>query len=837
MAASADTDSNMLARYPFGSLLFDSLPLGIVFQDAQARITTANPAAREILGLSLDQMRGVTSLDPRWCAVRSDGSPFPGEEHPAMLALATGKAVLNCEMAVFNPRLEVLTWLNVSAYPMKDESSGELLGVYVMFEDISERKRAQQMEKESEARFASLFSAMSEGMALHELVCDDSGQATDYRILEVNAAFERQTGLHRDAVLGRLASEAYGTVPFLGIYAKVAQTQEPASFESVLEALGRHFRITVFSPARDRFATVFEDISERKQVEEQLRLAANVFIHAREGIVITDADARVIAVNDAFASITGYARDEVIGRNPRILRSGLQEGEFYAKMWRALVEQGHWSGEISNRRKNGEVYVELLTISAVRDLEGKPRQYVGLFSDITPLKEQEKRLENIAHYDALTGLPNRVLLADRLQQSMVQAQRRGQPMAVVYLDLDGFKAVNDRHGHETGDQLLIAVATRMKLALREGDTLSRLGGDEFVAVLPDLADAAASVPMLARLLAAAAQPLPVGDLVLQVSASLGVTFFPQAEDIDADQLLRQADQAMYQAKLAGKNRYHVFDSDLDRSVRGHHESLERIRRALAENEFVLHYQPKVNMRSGEVIGVEALVRWQHPEKGLLAPALFLPLIEDHPLAVELGEWVIDSALGQIEEWLASGLNIPVSVNVGARQLQHPEFTDRLRRALAAHPGVRHGDLAMEVVETSALEDLLRVSRLIDTCREFGVTFALDDFGTGYSSLTYLKRLPVTQLKIDQSFVRGMLDDPDYRVILEGVIGLARSFRRDLIAEGVETAVHGTMLLQLGCELAQGYGIARPMPAQELPGWAANWRPDPAWSERTPGSVA
>jgi len=454
---------------------------------------------------------------------------------------------------------------------------------------------------------------------------------------------------------------------------------------------------------------------------------------------------------------------------------------------------------------------------------------VALFSDITSHKEHQKQLEHIAHYDALTSLPNRVLLADRLHQGMVQAQRRGQLLAVAYLDLDGFKAINDNHGHEAGDQLLIALAVRMKQALREGDTLARLGGDEFVAVLTDLPDTEACVPMLTRLLAAAAQPVHIDELMLQVSASLGISFYPQTEDVDADQLLRQADQAMYQAKLAGKNRYHVFDAEQDSSIRFHHESQEHIRRALHAREFLLYYQPKVNMRTGKVIGAEALIRWQHPERGLLSPAMFLPVIEDHPMTVEIGEWVIDTALTQMELWREAGLDIPVSVNIGARQLQQSNFVDRLRDLLAAHPDVRPGDLELEVLETSALEDLAKVSKLIETCREIGIGFALDDFGTGYSSLTYLKRLPVKLLKIDQSFVRDMLDDPDDLAILEGVIGLATAFRREVIAEGVETVEHGEMLLQLGCERAQGYGIARPMPADELPGWAAAWSTSPSWN--------
>jgi EAL domain-containing protein (putative c-di-GMP-specific phosphodiesterase class I) len=293
-------------------------------------------------------------------------------------------------------------------------------------------------------------------------------------------------------------------------------------------------------------------------------------------------------------------------------------------------------------------------------------------------------------------------------------------------------------------------------------------------------------------------------------------------------LLRQADQAMYQAKQAGKNRYHVFDAEQDRNVRGHHESLERIRRALTAHEFVLHYQPKVNMRTGLVVGAEALIRWQHPEKGLLAPAVFLPVIEDHPLAIDVGEWVIDTALTQLELWHAAGLDIPVSVNVGARQLQQAGFVDRLRSFLTKHPFIQPGNLELEVLETSALEDISRVSQVIEECRKIGVSFSLDDFGTGYSSLTYLKRLPVTLLKIDQSFVRDMLDDPDDLSILDGVLALSKAFNRAAMAEGVETVAHGAMLLQLGCELAQGYGIARPMPGDALPAWVVGWRIDPSW---------
>jgi diguanylate cyclase (GGDEF)-like protein/PAS domain S-box-containing protein len=580
-------------------------------------------------------------------------------------------------------------------------------------------------------------------------------------------------------------------------------------------------------------ATDLSEINEFKKNEQKLKLAASVFIHASEGILITDARGNIIDVNDAFTRITSYNRDEVLGQSPRILGSNRQDKEFFSAFWRDLTGSGHWSGEIWNCRKSGEMYVEMLKISALYDNDGNVLQYVGMFSDITAMKEHEKYLEHIAYYDALTNLPNRVLLSDRMQQAMVQSRRHGRALAVAFLDLDGFKTINDTHGHEIGDKLLITLSSRMKAVLREGDTLARLGGDEFVALLPDIGSITACQLTLKRLLAAAAEPIQIDNVMLHVTASLGFTVYPQGEAIEADQLLRQADQAMYQAKISGKNRFHIFDPTLDLTLRSYHASVDRIQRALVKREFVLYYQPKVNMRTGMVIGAEALIRWQHPEKGLLPPAEFLPLIEDHSMAVELGEWVIDSALTQMEAWAAQGLLLPVSVNIGARQLQQADVVDRLRILLAAHPNVNPNHLEMEVLETSALQDLIRTSNVIEECRLLGVLFALDDFGTGYCSLTYLKRLPVKWLKIDQSFVRDMLGDPNDLSILTGVLGLALAFRREVIAEGVETAAHGAMLLQLGCDLAQGYGIARPMPASDFPDWMVNWRNEPAWKNLLP----
>lgn len=567
---------------------------------------------------------------------------------------------------------------------------------------------------------------------------------------------------------------------------------------------------------------------KRLLAENRLQLAASVFIHAREGILITDLNGMIVDVNDAFTRITGYTHEEACGKNPRMLKSGRQSTEYYTQMWQSLSENGHWQGEVWNRRKNGETYAEMITISAVTDITGKVQHYVALFTDITPMKEHQHQLEYIAHYDALTSLPNRVLLADRLEQGMMQSMRRERSLAVVYLDLDGFKAINDTYGHDTGDKLLVTVSERMKGALRDGDTLSRIGGDEFVAILVDLEEPEHCTPILERLLEAASEPVIIQDTTLRVSASMGVTIYPK-DETDADLLLRHADQAMYVAKQAGKNRYHIFDVDQDEAVRIRHESMEQIRVAFEKREFVLYYQPKVNMKTGEVTGAEALIRWQHPERGLLPPANFLPIIENHPISLELGEWVIETALLQMEQWHTAGLDIKVSVNISAMQLQDKNFVSRLSKLLSKHPNIKPRCLELEILETSALEDMTQIFVIMHDCKKMGVGFALDDFGTGYSSLTYLKRLPVDVLKIDQSFIRGMINDTDDLAIVEGVIGLSTSFNREIIAEGVESIVHGQMLLSLGCVLAQGYAIARPMPAENMHNWVRTWLPDPSWT--------
>ena len=568
---------------------------------------------------------------------------------------------------------------------------------------------------------------------------------------------------------------------------------------------------------------------ELRRSRDHLQLAAGVFEHAQEGIVIADASARIVDVNDTFGELTGYSREEILGQNPRFLSSGEHDAEFYRTMWSQLDRQGFWRGELINRRKDGSRYVQQTSISAVRDNHGRVRNYVGLSSDITALKESQDRLEQMAYFDALTGLPNRRLLSDRLNQAIGQASRSERLLAICYLDLDGFKPINDRWGHAAGDVLLIDASRRLLANVRAGDTVSRLGGDEFVVLLGNLAHFDECEVAIERIRSSLNKPFQLKEGEAKLSASMGVTMYP-LDGADPDMLLRHADQAMYQAKQAGRNRYALFDAEHDRISEMRRESLNSIERAIADNQLQLYYQPKVNMRSGDVLGMEALIRWQHPERGLLDPAEFLPMVDFVGLHSQVGEWVLETALAQAERWKSEGHDLDIGINIAAEQLQGEGFVEALRNALARHPGVSAEHIELEILETAALNDLEKVGSVMSACQALGVSFAIDDFGTGYSSLTYLKQLQAGTLKIDQSFVNSMLSDPDDLSIVDSIIGLAAAFRRQVIAEGVETVAHGTLLLRLGCDLAQGYEIARPMPAADVPLWLAHWTQPAAWRD-------
>jgi diguanylate cyclase (GGDEF)-like protein/PAS domain S-box-containing protein len=585
-----------------------------------------------------------------------------------------------------------------------------------------------------------------------------------------------------------------------------------------------------------------QDITEKKLAEQELQQSHSLF-HQAEAMgnmgrwswdLVED---KLIYCSDQFARIYGMtvpeALDYFISTEAEIDIIHPDDKERFNQ--EQYDPNGlHDSLDIEYRIINpsGDIRHVYTRSELVFGNNGAPSQSFGTIQDITESKQVDRKLERIAHYDLLTDLPNRVLLADRLSQAMMQCQRRNQSLAVACMDLDGFKAVNDTYGHDVGDRLLVALSKRMKVALREGDTLARIGGDEFIAIMVDLENIKDSEPVLKRLLKAAAEPVSVGDAVLQVSASIGVTLYPQ-DSVDADLLIRHADGAMHVAKHAGKNRYYLFDTTLDREIKIRQASIDDVSAALARCEFVLHYQPKVNMHTGEVIGAEALIRWQHPIRGLVPPLDFLPAIEGHAISLELGEWVIDTALSQISQWQNMAIDLPISVNISAYQLQQRNFATRLAALLAAHPEVSPHYLELEILETSELSDINQVFDTMNTCHDLGVRFALDDFGTGYSSLVHLRRLPAYLIKIDQSFVRDMLEDADDLAIVEGVASLAKAFQREVIAEGVETIQHGVALLQLGCDLAQGYGIARPMPSDDIPEWVSNWKADDSWLAKSP----
>lgn len=568
--------------------------------------------------------------------------------------------------------------------------------------------------------------------------------------------------------------------------------------------------------------SIIHDVSARKRAEAQLQLAAKVFENSQEGILITSTDNLIVDINPAFTRITGYTREETLGKNPRLLSSGHQDAAFYAQMWHSLHSQGSWRGEIWNRRKNGEVYAEILSLSAIQDANGATQNYVAVFSDVSAYKKLEAELQHIAYYDTLTGIPNRRLLIDRLEQAVARSQRTQHPLGVCYLDLDGFKQINDQMGHNAGDTLLVSLATRLKKLLRDHDTIARIGGDEFVILLTELNHAKELHPILSRILKAAAQPVYLNELPLQVSASIGITLCPP--DIpESDTLLRHADQAMYHAKENGKNGYWLFDLDDDQLLRRHNDRLTRIEQALQRREFVLYYQPKIDIINRELIGVEALIRWQHPQSGLLSPGAFLPDIMNHPLDKTLGQWVIREALTQMRTWQQAGFEVAVSVNISAPHLLHPCFTDELATILSEFSDIPAARLELEILETVALTDLSEASQILHRCHDLGVRISLDDFGTGYSSLAYFRNLPIDTIKIDRSFVANMLNSSNDLNLVESIIKLGHSFNRQVIAEGMETLEHGALLALTGCRLCQGYGIAYPMPAAALPMWIDSLR--------------
>jgi diguanylate cyclase (GGDEF)-like protein/PAS domain S-box-containing protein len=561
-----------------------------------------------------------------------------------------------------------------------------------------------------------------------------------------------------------------------------------------------------------------QDITGQKQIEDNLRIAAVAF-ETHEGIMITDANANIIRVNQAFCEITGYSAEEVLGKNPRLLSSGKQDRTFYEEMWHQLTALDSWSGEICDKRKDDTIYPKWLTITAVRDEAGKITEYVAIFSDITQRKQAEEEIRNLAFYDVLTGLPNRRLLLDRFRQALTTSQRSRQYGAVLFLDMDRFKTLNDTLGHEYGDLMLAEVARRMQTCVREADTVARLGGDEFVVLLEDVdeqsAEALKKVALIAeKIRVSLTTPYYLAGHEHHSSPSIGATLY-RGNEKSVDALLKHADTAMYQAKESGRNAVRFFNPRMQQAVESRAALDADLRHAVPGGQLCLHYQPQVD-NEHRVLGVEALVRWIHPVRGLVSPSQFIPAAEESMLILDIGGWVLETACRQLSVWRSRELtrNLSIAVNVSAQQFKLADFVDRVACLLRAHDVVA-SLLKLELTESVVLSDVADVVAKMHALKALGVKLSLDDFGTGYSSLAYLKQLPLDQLKIDQSFVRDITSNPNDAVMVQSIIDMAKNFRLNVIAEGVETGDQLDFLKLHGCMAYQGYLFGKPVPVEEF----------------------
>jgi diguanylate cyclase (GGDEF)-like protein/PAS domain S-box-containing protein len=560
----------------------------------------------------------------------------------------------------------------------------------------------------------------------------------------------------------------------------------------------------------------FRDITERKQVEQELRIAATAF-EVQESIIITDAHKVILRVNQSFTRLTGYSAEEAIGQTPALIKSGMQDDEFYQKMWEALNRDHSWQGEIWNRRKNGEVYPDWLTITAVTNAKGEVTNYVSSYADLSQYKKDEATIHSLAFYDPLTSLPNRRLLLDRLQHAFAASSRHQNHGALLFIDLDNFKALNDTKGHNIGDLLLVEVASRLHACVREADTVARLGGDEFVVLLENLSEdplqaAAQTDAVCDQILTAFRQTYSLSGHEYHGSASIGISLF-RNQEATVNEILKRADTAMYQAKSAGRNTLRFFDPDMQAVLEARTELESDLRCALEGNQFRLYYQAQVD-HTGHILGAEALIRWQHPQRGLVSPFDFIPLAEEMGLILHIGQWVLETACTQLKIWEADPLtrNLQLAVNVSARQFHQPDFVEQVRQTLRIH-AFNPGLLKLELTESLVLDNIDDAIVKMQALREVGVRFSMDDFGTGYSSLSYLTQLPLDQLKIDQSFVRNIGVKHSDAVIVQTIIGMANNLGMEVIAEGVETENQRAFLEQHGCTLCQGYLFGRPVPIE------------------------
>ncbi|WP_151636399.1 putative bifunctional diguanylate cyclase/phosphodiesterase [Noviherbaspirillum aerium] len=684
----------------------------------------------------------------------------------------------------------------------------------------SAAKQRQSVELEKRHMlFRILFEGTSEGVILMtaERLIDCNPAAL--RLLEVGEAEDLRVLLPESSIPMQHDQQA---LSFTGLRPRIrAAATAPGiqTFEWTFHALDgtpTFAELTLQSAAVGSETVIrlsIRDITSRKHAEASMRLANQVFDNSLEGIAITDAQGNIVKVNKAFSSITGYAAEEVIGDNPRLLSSGRHPASFYQEMWRVVNDTGKWQGEVWNRRKNGDIYPEWLSISRILDERGKLTNYVGVFSDISDVKLAEERLLRQTYYDTLTDLPNRSLFTMRLQQAVAAHGPESNSLALLLLDIDRFKVINDSIGHEQGDNLLRQVAHRLRRQLREADMIARMGGDEFAVLIHGAQDADHVASLARKLLDALREPFIVNAHELHVSGSIGITLYPN-DAADAESLLRNVDVALYRGKALGGGRYEFFTHDQ------HGIALERLhmeiglRGAVERNELKLVFQPQRRIVSGEIYGAEALVRWHEPKLGMVSPASFIPLAEESGLIVIIGEWILRQACAQAQRWLAAGVPLRVAVNVSPRQFHDGDLANLVAAVLQECRLPPHL-LEIEITESILMQNAEQTLAILNRLHAMGVKIAIDDFGTGYSSLSYLKRLPIDVLKIDQSFVRDIADDADDRAIVSAIIGLAHSLQMDVIAEGVETEAQLAFLRERECGIMQGYLFSRPIGGDEV----------------------
>ncbi len=669
----------------------------------------------------------------------------------------------------------------------------------------------------SEARQRSIFETASAGIAL----ADFQG-----RLLEVNDAYARLLGYSPAQMVGlSIAEFSHGDDVATEVrYLEAIARGDQDSYQMEKRYLTRDGRevwvelsVGCLRDEKGRplhLIGVVHDISARKADQARLHLMGEVFRHAGEAILVSDHENRIVMVNQAFTALTGYSFEEVRGRNPRLLSAGGTPAEDYQRMWAGIRERGHWQGEVWDRRKDGAVYPKLLSISVLRDAAGQITHHIASFTDISEHKEAENRIRYLALHDALTGLPNRLSLQERLEQALLGARRRQEMLGVIFVDLDRFKLINDTLGHHTGDALLIQLAERLLACVRSSDVVARLGGDEFVVVVTGVQSPEPVEAVAAKVLEALRQPYELDGRVLHTTPSLGISLFPRDGE-DGGTLVRNADVAMYHAKSRGRNNIQCYEPALNAAASERLILENNLPKALEQGQFLLHYQPQIDAESGRLVGVEALVRWLDPERGLVPPDRFIPIAEETGLILPLGAWVLEEACRQRRAWYSAGLPaFQVAVNLSSLQLLEPGFVERVRALLAAH-GLGPGDLELEITESVAMDNPMATINVLKEIKAMGVPVAIDDFGTGYSSLAYLKLLPIDTLKLDRSFVKDIEQGEDDAVICSATIALAHALGLSVVAEGVETQTQQRYLTRLGCDQLQGYLFSRPLPAEAL----------------------